>query len=308
MTLPVLSIVCPVRSLDDPQLAEFLQSLDCQDMPKGSYEVILETRGNSEEAKWYGIQRARGEIIGFFCIDNVIRYSDFLRSMVQAAQAEGVTGAYTRRYAYVKKAPPLDRYFALLGANDPLCWWIGKADRESYLSAWGTRLKHQLSLGDNGCFIKRALILQVLPKEASQFGSCMCLCEDLRQAGHSTWTVLYSEALWHKTGISLLSYLKRRHRYVRELYWQRKSVRRWHMVSTRQDWIRVVLFALSSLLVLPHLWLSYRGYRRVQDPAWFIHPGLCFLITCLYSWLIIEHLWRRLWSAPTSVLTAIKHW
>mgnify|MGYP001592310291 CR=1 FL=1 len=130
---PTLSLVIPVGPGDDASLQALLTSLQTQEYPQEQVEVLLIRQGNSEEAKAIGIQKAQGEIIGMLCTDNVLTTPDFLTQMVNAARQPGVVGAYTSHYAYVKKDTALNRYFALLGANDPLCWWLGKADRRSYL-------------------------------------------------------------------------------------------------------------------------------------------------------------------------------
>lgn len=297
LPLPTLTLVVPVGPGDDARLHEFLASLEGQTYPKVLLEIRLVREGNSEEAKAIGIQRAKGAIIGLFCADNVLVGPRFLEDLTRRAAAPGVTGAYPARYAYVRGDPALNRYFALLGANDPLCWWLGKADRRSYLDAGWTGVHqsvfqgHIPSLGDNGFFIKAALIKSVTQDPTQHF--CIDACEDLRRQGHATYVVDGRHVLWHRTGLSLWRYLGKRWRYTRELYWRDHAKRRWHMVAGRRDWLHVVQFAAASLCVLPQLWVSVRGYRRLSDPAWFLHPVVCLALTLLYAGAWIAHLSRR---------------
>lgn len=269
---------------------QFLQSVEQQTYPKTQLRVHVMTEGNSEEAKAFGILRSTGELIGMFCADNVLREPDFLEVMANAAQQTGVVGSYTARYAYVSSDASLNRYFALLGSNDPLCWWVGKADRESYLAPARPGRRETFSdasrlpsLGDNGCVFKRECLkhVNILP---NTFGSCMCFCEDLRRAGYSTWSVVSTHALWHRTGQGFWTFIRRRIRYVRTLYFNKQPIRRWHLVATPRDWAAVVGFAVASVLVVPQMLVSLRGYRSVQDRAWLWHPVVCFALTLGYAW------------------------
>ena len=305
---PLLSLIIPARRRDDPALARLLASLKRQSFQ--DFEALVITQGNSEEAKAIGIGEARGTLLGFFCTDNDFRDPDFLRTMVWHALLPGVTGAYTAQYDYVTYDAPLSRYFALLGANDPVCWWLGKADRASYLrGAHGplgptTRLvrypRALPSVGDNGCLLKAALVKRHVTLDPARFGSCMDMCEDLRRAGHSTYAVVTEQKLWHRTGEGWTDYVRRRWRYVNDLYWDRLPTRRWVMVGTLQDWLLVVCFAVASLLVVPQLAVALVGYYRVRDVAWWLHPLVCLVLTGLYTlaWLTS---WCR-WLFPRTVV------
>ena len=299
-----LSIVIPVGPGDDRLLADLLASLRRQTMPRTDYEILCIREGNSEEAKAIGIHQSRGAIIGLFCTDNILVEPDFLEVMTHAASQAGVVGAYTARYAYVKEDTALSRYFALLGANDSLVWWLGKSDRQDALQPAHQDVGQRTftdplpSLGDNGCFYKGPLLRDILPTPET-FGSCMCLCEDLRRQGHATWNIISSHAIWHRSGASFLTYVKKRWRYVNTLYWQRLPIRRWRPVSTLSDWIAVGLFAAASSVVVPHLFLSLRGYRRKPDAAWFLHPFVCGCLTWLYTWALLRYVWS---SARSTVL------
>lgn len=304
---PRLDVVVPSHPADSAALTRLLASLNVQTYPHDRLTLHVITEGNSEEAKAIGIKECRGDLIGMFCTDNELPDPTVLEALAEAASHPGVIGAYTSHYSYFPSDTSLNRYFALLGNNDPVCWWLGKADRESYMGAWGSRLKHQLSLGDNGFLIKRSAAHLVV-RDPVTFGSCMDMCEDLRRLGLSAYAVISTHTIWHRTGDSLSTYLRKRWRYVNALYFDRHATRRWLMVATRRDWAFVVLFALASLLVLPQVLVSLRGYRQVRDHAWAWHVIICFALTLLYTCALLRHAWcsarstvRRNWPRANGV-------
>lgn len=253
----------------------------------------MATKGNSEEARGHAILEAKGHILGFLCTDNILRDKDFLRTMTWYAAQMDVVGAYTAQYDHVTYDKPLSRYFALLGANDPVCWWLGKADRKSYLHNGLETSIYQVgnrmsSIGDNGFFCKRFAMRQAVNKPEDHF--VIDVVKKMWNLGYTRYYRVATQKLWHKSGESWLTYFKKRYRYADELYFRDYHKRSWLMVETMWDWIMVALFAIFSLLIIPNLITATLGYRKVHDPAWFLHPIICFGLTLVYSWLLIKHL------------------
>ncbi len=273
----------PAKDKNDPQLKELLESIRRQNW--SSLEVLVITEGNSEQAKAIGIQRASGKYIGIFCCDNYIRDPSFLNAICWYFSCDPKTvGVWSAQYDYVRSDSALSRYFALLGANDPLCWWVGKADRQSYLKPIkvGKLVLKEGSVpsaGCNGFFVRAEAIKSVVPDVNLHFP--MDSVVDLVRAGHNQFWIS-PQKVWHRSGESFIGYFWRRYVYARELYFKQVEKRRWHMVD-RRDWLRVLGFCFASFFVVPHLWTSIRGYSKIKDPAWFLHPVVCFVLTFLYG-------------------------
>lgn len=295
MTWPKLDIVIPTKSLSDPMLLDLIKSIDSQWYPKNRITYHIETKGNSEEAKAYGIAKCRGDIVALFCTDNLLTRKSFLARMVILASRPDVIGAYPAYYTHEKSDPALNRYFALIGANDPVCYALDKADRYD-------RIQHPYfgvqefnnsipSIGDNGFFIKRAAIQVVVKDPSKHF--CIDAIEDLRKLGLSSYYIANLD-IHHRTGNNLLDWVKRRYRYVAELYWRDYDKRRWKMVQTKQDWECIADFVVCSILIFPNLLLSWAGNERVPDKAWFLHPVVCLLLTLIYGWAWLIHRLPRL--------------
>ena len=302
-----LSVILPVRDVADPIYRDFLKSLHAQTMPKDQYEVLAITEGNSEEAKAIGIQRAKGDILAFFCADNYLRDPEFLASMCWELENSipSVAGCYTSHYDHVLTDKPLSRYFALLGANDPLCWFLGKADRRDYTtrSGYPTYVTYHdpanlPSLGDNGFFCW-AKDMKAVVTDPSRHFPMDAVSDMIQHTGNNSFKVVGYLKVWHRTGESFLDYLRRRYVYTRDLYFRQRGKRRWHMVG-RRDWPKVALFTIMSLCGVPHLRTVWKGYKSLPDSSWAYHPIVCFSLTCVYLWCFIRWgLWSRS-SCPPS--------
>lgn len=293
---PKLSIIIPCGPKDEDALKNLLSSIKMQQgYTKDDVETLVVREGNSEQAKAIGALWAKADILCFLCSDNYLKDRYFLHTMLWHFRMNAITGAYTHAYEWVREDKPLSRYFALLGANDPLCWWLGKADRAAY---WEkdregifTFPSFIPSIGDNGFFVYREEYLKVVKDPDNHFP--MDAIEDLRKIGKHTYYITSITTLWHKTGESWWKYFSKRYHYTKTLYFQQLHKRRWVMVKTKSDWLNTIGFGVCSLLIFPQLYYSIKGFRHLNDWAWFLHPVVCFLLTFIYGFAWLQHLVSR---------------
>ena len=285
----LLSLVIPCQSTDDPQLLQLLDDLHQQDFPADQYEVLVSTEKGAEAAKAHAANRATGEVVGFFCADNRVLDRSFLRETVLWwINVPSIHGAYSAHYALMPFDASLSRYFALLGGNDPICWWMGRQDRQMWRNRHPsvmTRLAADYrlpSVGENGFFIRRSLLGLLDPLRHFHIDT---MVDIVKREGELLMSRL-GPPVWHRTGTSLRAYLKRRAHYTRTLYWERYAQRRWRMVETWGDLGRVGLFVLASLLIVPQLLVGLYGWWRDQDDAWLCHPIVCWCLTWMHLWIM----------------------
>ena len=294
---PKLSLVIPCLSLNDPKLKELLASIDRQDFPKSEMEVLVITEGTSESAKAIGIRRAKGYVIGILASDNEFIRNNELQRYHDMAIMEGASQSCY--YYYTKNDNILNRYFALFGFNDPLSFYMGKCDRLCRVETIGNfDIQENATIGDNGFFIRRELI------EKTDLDNYYHIDNALEAIGKPT--LLYSE-IWHKTGGNIFQFFKKRYRYG--LQHAFNPNRRWHLVDFRkqEDILRLAWFIFASLTLIQPLCLSVRGYLKIRDGAWFLHPVCCILTLFTYVLLVLNLGTRRLCrllSAPMAARRA----
>ncbi len=266
-------------------------------------KVISESTGSPEGAKAVALRQATGELVLIGDSDNIWPSKTFLKKMVDGFGSEPLSlASYPRRYTYRKGDGFLNRYFALLGANDPVVWFLGKADRQSYLSSnWnlGGKLIKETSkyflveydkdnlptVGANGFLIRRKDLLKARVGEKDYFHIDVVF--DLVKEKKRQFVVLKNDIV-HKTGGSLINFLKKRSRYMRELYLRDSSRRRYFIYQPGRDGWKIVLFSLYALSVVGPVMTSVWGFTKKRDLAWFIHPLMCFSMFWVYAGVVIR--------------------
>ena len=286
-----LSLVIPVRDINDPKLKELLRSIESQDFDKSQMETLIITEGTSESAKAIGIRKAKGEVIGILASDNELPDIYTLKVLVPMAKEHGA--CYSRHYHLRKSDNILNRYFSLIGGNDPLCFYMGKNDRVPIFQKERI-IPYGRSIGDNGFFVRRELILN------TDLDNYYHIDNSNEIKGYIEATFFHET--WHKTGGNIFSFFAKRYRYGLQHAFNKN--RRWHLVDFRQprDIWRLAWFILCSVTVMEPLFLSIRGYLKVKDKAWFMHPIVALGTVFTYGLLVLHLLVRMLFqllSAPT---------
>lgn len=281
----IFSCVIPASSKDaeSQNLKDLIASIKAQDFPQDQIEILVITEGDSESAKAIGIRRAKGEICAMFCADNLITDKNLFSRVYQALIGDSYSAAYTERYHYWNEDNSLNRYFSLIGGNDPICYYLGKNDRKPHVKSLERTSNYEPSYGCNGFFYRSELI------KATDLDHYYPMDNAIQVPGE--FLALDSDAIWHRTSDNLISFLKKRYKYARDLYSDRKD-RRWKMVDTSSDKFRLLVFIFSTILVIPALAVSIRGFLKIKDPAWAWHWPVCagFLIT--YSILAFRNLFK----------------
>lgn len=259
-----VSCVIPAKSRKDPLLKDLIKSIKAQDFPKSKVEIIVVTEGDSEQAKAIGIRKAKGKYCLMLCCDNVLTNPKLFRDAKDVLKCSDV--AYTRRYDYREDDCSLNRYFALVGCNDPIPFFLGKNDRLPY--ARGIyKSRGFASYGCNGTFVRRKLFKYA---DLDHYYPM-----DVHVDITNITDVIYRdclEGIWHRTTTdnNLIKFLWKRYKYARDLHSDRKD-RRWKVISGAKDRWRLLFFILSVVFVIPCLSTSLVGYIRKKDRAWFWH-------------------------------------
>lgn len=269
--------------------------------------VKPEEKQSAEYNRAFGAHRARGEILAFFDHDNILPHARLLSNMVKPLiQHSTIVGVETLRYYYSEKYSLLDRYFALFGVNDPLPFYIGKADRMSYmydkycLKGESTDLGAYYlvnfdadnipTLGSNGFLVRRKILMENAKVDLDNFFH-IDVNVDLIRKGFSTYAFIKDGVAHLSNHGDFVSYLYRRRLYMSK-YHMRDQSRRRYSVFEKKDIIRLIYFIVISLTFVVPFVDSLRGYMKIKDKAWFLHPFMCAGTVLVYGYTFISNLRR----------------
>lgn len=271
---------------------------------------ILSIKSKNQGAEYNrasGAHVAKNEILVFIDHDNILPHRSWLKKMILPfIEDNKVIGVETLRYDYDKKDTFLGRYFSLFGVNDVLPFYFGKADRLSYMyekpQYYGAFKNAKVSeykeyyvvdfspayiptLGSNGFMIRKQILFKNAQTNPNKFFH-IDVNVDLIKKGFCRYAFI-KDTIIHKTQErGLWDYLKRRKLFV-EKYHVKNSNRRYSVYEDK-DFSRLIYFIFISSTVVKPFFDSLKGFFRVRDFAWFLHPVLCYLILISYSYSIIR--------------------
>lgn len=284
--------------------------------------AIPAERQNAEYNKGVGARAATGDFLLLLDHDNVLPHPLWLQRMLQPLlDHPEVVGTETLRYRYDPSLSLLDRYCALFGANDPVVYALGKCDRLPWFGgdviSFGAvtdagpyylvkiHPDRIPTLGANGFLVRRDLLMREAQIDADHFFH-IDVNADLIRRGYDMYAFTKDDILHLTAYKSLGSYLYRRWLFLTQYaLGTRKTHRRYEIYRGRRDFLALVLFVIATLTLVKPTWDALRGYARIPDAAWFLHPVLGFALLWVYGYVIVTSavkatLWNMLRSARSA--------
>lgn len=295
-----LSIIITAKDKEDSKLTDLIFSISRQTFR--NFETIVVTEGDSESAKAIGLRRATGQYVCILASDNYLNDTQFFeRCLKPLDENKDITGSFPFRYFYNKDDDILNRYFSLFGVNDPIPLFLNKNDKAPYYAdellgypffLFDTnkgyvkiKLDTVPTLGDNGFFIRRDILL----KADIDHYFHIDVCQDLYNLGYKKYAFV-DTSIWHRTGGNIFKFFAKRMRYADKF----AEGRRWHMVD-KGETILLVWFILSTLTLIYPLYLSFKGYKKIKDIAWFLHLPICLITIGVYGIWVIQCYMKKLY-------------
>lgn len=263
--------------------------------------IMKKLKDQSEARRSYALKKAKNKIV--FCLesDNILPNKNTLSDLIKPFMEDNkIISTYTHHYGYDKKMSLLDRYCALFGVSDPLVFYLGKADREWWVSKSYTKgkliktkkefdviefnLNNLPTVGDNGFLTRREILLKakISPKNYLHID----IYVDLLKKGYKRFGVVKSTQINHVIGNKLTDLVKRRVLYLKRFSLSEYvSVRRYSVfdINSLEDRVNLAKYIFFTVTLIEPLIQSVRGFLRIKDIAWFMHPLACWLFLIYYT-------------------------
>ncbi len=270
---------------------------------------VPKEKQNAEYNKGYALQHVTGDFVLCIDHDNILPHKNWLQKMLEPLlEHNDLVATEPLRYHYDPSFTLLDRYFALFGVNDPIPYYLGKADRMDYIHDQYNLLgkaedrgeyylvtfnknnpKYIPTLGANGFLIRKKILEKAKIAPGNYFH--IDINVDLVKLGYTKYAFI-RDSIIHLTNSSLISFLKRRVQFVDQFYMQSGTKRRYSVYYPEDKW-KLFVFIFYAVTIVRPLFDSIRGFFKVRDIAWFIHPFMCLAVVYLYGLAIIKASFKK---------------
>lgn len=273
--------------------------------------IVPMSKQNAEYNRGVAFNNAKGELVLVLDHDNFFPSKNWLRDMVNPLlKHKELVGVNTCNYHYDKSYGLMDRYFALFGTSEPLPYFMHKADRfpqtaktwpllgeakdmgSYFLVEFSKDPRKFPSIGTNGCLMRRKLVKKYAKADPDHHYPIDVLA-DVATAGFSKYAYVKNSIIHLTHSRGFIEFTKRRLMFVRKYHFEDHSNRRWSVVLPGDE-VRVMLFVLYSLTVVLPLIESCRGYLKIRDSAWFVHPLMCLGTTFIYGYMTIQFALKKI--------------
>lgn len=253
-------------------------------------QVVVNKLKTAESGKAIGLKNASGKYIALIDSDNILPGKNWLSKMLLPFKDPQIIGSEPISFTYRSEAGYLERYSALLGANDPFAYVSGNYDRYSYLSNKWTNLKLKTedkksylklkiedcrfipTIGANGTIFRKDFLNKFFK------GDYLFDIDILAMAPKPLYFAKVKIGIIHTFCESSLSkFIKKQQRRLTDYYiYKDQRLYQWESQS------HLLRYTIYSFLILPSLFDSIRGFIKKPDLAWFFHPLACFLTWWIY--------------------------
>ncbi len=274
------------------------KTIDIANQFKTKIIAVPEYQQNAEYNKGIAVNAAKNDVLLMIDHDNILPHKNWLKKMVKPLIDDStIFGSGVLQFHYDKKMSLVDRYSALFGGTDPVTIFFNKSAHQSYLYK-NFRLKGNLienrktyykvqlnpnslpALGGNGSILRRKLLSKA--KSSPEYFFHIDIHVDLARQGYITYAFV-KDTIIHLTNNNFIPFLRRRRYFIEKYHFVDQTKRRYSIYDSKVDKMALIRFIIYSLSIILPTIDATRGFIKIPDLAWFLHPLMCLGILLVYG-------------------------
>ena len=321
--LPLISVITPTLN-SEKSIGQCIESIFKQDYPKDKIEIIISDGGSTdktleiinsinstnsislkilvntlktgEAGKALGVKAARGQIAAFIDSDNILPDAGWMKKMVEPFSDQEIIASEPLEYTYRRGDGYITRYCALMGMNDPLCFFLGNYDRLNTITGKWTNIPHKEedrgnylkiefskgripTIGANGFFIRKGILDK---QKIEDYLFDIDILYGLWAMGYGLKIAKVKTGIIHIFAGGIGDFMRKQRRRIRDYaYYKKMGLRKYEWVKEGRSGL--VKFVLCTVLFVPIVFQALIGYSRKKDKAWFFHIPACVATLFVYS-------------------------
>lgn len=301
-------------------LEKCLKSIKKQTINSNQYEIIISDGGSvdntlkiakkyhakiyknplktAEAGKAVGVSKAIGKYIALIDSDNILPNRKWLQTNINILEKDTqLIGTEPIKFTYRPHAGFIERYSALTGVNDPYAYISGIYDRQNYLNFKWTGLKIEQTdqkqyikitlkpntaiptIGANGTIFRSDFLKNNL--DSDYLFDIDIIANYLNKNKKPIYFAKVKQGIIHTfCESSIKKFIRKQNRRVTD-YFYYQNLRKFNWSQTNES--AILKFVLYTILIIPVIFDTIRGFIHKPDFAWFFHPVACFITLYIYT-------------------------
>jgi len=252
----------------------------------------------AEAGKAAGIKNAVGKYIVLIDSDNILPTKNWLQKNINILEKDSqLIGTEPIRFTYRPKGGFIERYSALIGVNDPYAFVSGVYDRKNFINFKWTGLKiDQIdknqyikitlkpdfpipTIGANGTIFRSDFLKTNLTSD--YLFDIDIIAQILNKNQKPIYFAKVKQGIIHTfCESSIKKFIRKQNRRITDYYFY-QNLREFNWNQTNK--LGILKFIFYTILIIPMLFDTLRGFFNKPDLAWFFHPLACATTLYLYT-------------------------
>lgn len=261
-------------------------------------KIIKNPLKTAEAGKAVGVKTATGKYIALIDSDNILPNQNWLKTNIDILESNpNLIGTEPIRFTYRQSGGFIEKYSALTGVNDPYAFVTGIYDRQNFINNQWTGLKiDQIdkdkylqiklypqqpipTIGANGTIFKSSFLKQNL--NSNYLFDIDIISHHLATTKKPIYFAKVKQGIIHTfCESSIKKFIRKQNRRITD-YFYYQNFRQYDWNQTNQT--GVLKFILYTVLIIPMMFDTLRGFLHKPDTAWFFHPLACLITLYLYT-------------------------